>query len=222
MMDRDAIRARVEAEGLVPVIRVPTAALAARAAEALLAGGVSVFEITLTVPGALEAIAELVRRHGDRAVIGAGTVLTAEQANACLDAGATFVVSPGLDPPTIEAARARGAAVLPGALTPTEILTAWNAGADLVKVFPCSALGGASYIKALRGPLPHVKLLPTGGVTLATVRAFITAGAAALGIGTELVDVAALEAGRDGEITERARALLAAVRDARAAQARHA
>jgi 2-dehydro-3-deoxyphosphogluconate aldolase/(4S)-4-hydroxy-2-oxoglutarate aldolase len=216
---RDEACRRIEQIGLVPVVRAPSAEIAVRAVEAVLAGGISIFEITMTVPGALGVITELARRFGDRALIGAGTVLSAADARACVDAGARFVVSPGLDLPTVEAARAAGVAVMPGALTPTEVITAWKAGADMVKIFPCSAMGGAKYLRALRGPLPQVKLLPTGGVSAATAAEYLAAGASALGIGSELVDVAALTAGDDAQVTARARELVDVVRRARAGAA---
>jgi len=201
--------------GIVPVVRAPSPELAVRAAEALLAGGVSVLEITMTVPNALGVVELLNQRFAERALVGAGTVLDAAQANACLDAGARFIVSPGLDLATVAAVRARDVAVLPGALTPTEVMAAAKAGADMVKIFPCSAAGGASYLRALRGPLPHVKLLPTGGVSLATAHEYIAAGAVALGVGTELVDIALLRADRDQELTRRAEQFVTAVRAAR-------
>ena len=216
MTTRSEVCRQVEEVGIVPVVRAPSAALAIRAVEAVLAGGISIFEITMTVPGAIELIRSLCDRFKDRAIVGAGTVLTAEQARECIDAGARFIVSPGTDIATIEAAHARDIAVMPGALTPTEVITAWKAGADLVKIFPCSALGGAKYLRALRGPLPQVKMLPTGGVSPSTASEYIAAGAAALGVGSELVDVAALEAGQDAVVTERARELRAAVAEARA------
>jgi 2-dehydro-3-deoxyphosphogluconate aldolase/(4S)-4-hydroxy-2-oxoglutarate aldolase len=206
----------IEKVGLVPVVRVPSAAVAVRAVEAVLAAGLSIFEITMTVPDALSVIRSLADRFGGRALVGAGTVLSADDARACADAGAQFIVSPGLDVATIEAAHARGVAAMPGALTPTEVITAWKAGADMVKVFPCSALGGAKYIRALRGPLPQVKLLPTGGVNLSTVAEYVAAGANALGVGGELVDVAALARGEDAVLSERARELVRAVAAARA------
>jgi 2-dehydro-3-deoxyphosphogluconate aldolase/(4S)-4-hydroxy-2-oxoglutarate aldolase len=210
---------RIEEVGIVPVVRAPSAELALRAVDAVLAGGVSVFEITLTVPGAIELIRLLTQRFAGRALVGAGTVLTADQARACIDAGARFVVSPGLDLPTVALARAREVAVMPGALTPTEVIAAWQAGADMVKIFPCSAVGGAKYLRALRGPLPQVKLLPTGGVTLATAADYIAAGAAALGVGSELIDVELLAGGGDRTLTDRARELLAVVKSARGALA---
>ena len=187
-----------------------------RAVEALLAAGIAVLEITMTVPGALDVIASAAKRFAGRALIGAGTVLDAEAARACIAAGARFIVGPGLDLPTIAAAHDAGVPIMPGVLTPTEVITAWKAGADMVKIFPCSAMGGAKYIRALRGPLPHVKYLPTGGVSAATAGDFIAAGASALGVGSELVDLEALGAGRDGVISERARELMAVVRAARA------
>jgi len=221
-MKREEVTARIAEIGLVPVVRVPSAALAVRAVESVLAGGISIFEITMTVPDALGVIRTLAARFGGRALVGAGTVLSAADARACIDAGAQFIVSPGLDLATVEAARARGAAVMPGALTPTEVITAWKAGADMVKIFPCSAMGGAKYLRALQGPLPDVKMLPTGGVSVATVEEYVLAGAAALGIGGELVDIAALQSGQvdaDGVvavIAERARALVTALGSARA------
>jgi 2-dehydro-3-deoxyphosphogluconate aldolase/(4S)-4-hydroxy-2-oxoglutarate aldolase len=218
-LSRADLCARIAEVGVVPVVRAPSAELAIRAVEAVLAGGISVFEITMTVPGAPAVIRALVDRFGDHAIVGAGTVLSARDALVCLDAGAQFVVSPGFDVATIEAVHTRGLPVMPGALTPTEIIAAWKAGADMVKIFPCSAVGGAKYLRALRGPLPDVKMLPTGGVSVATAKDYIEAGAVALGIGSELVDVAALTAGGAGVVTERARELLAVVRAARGAQA---
>ena len=214
-MNRAEVLKRIEELAVVPVVRAPSAEIALAAVEALLAGGVSVFEITLTVPGALGVIETLVAKLGDRAVVGAGTVLSADSALAATRAGAAFVVSPGLDLRTVEAMRAREVPVFPGALTPTEILSAWNAGADVVKVFPCSALGGARYLTQLRGPFPDIKLMPTGGVSVANAAEFLRAGAIAVGLGTDLVDVAAVEAGRAHVLTERSRALLESLRPAR-------
>jgi len=207
---------RIEEVGIVPVIRAATPDLALRAARAVLAGGISIFEITMTVPDAPAVIRALVAELGARAVVGAGTVLDAEAATACLDAGAAFVVSPGLDLGTVAAVQARGVPMMPGALTPTEVIAAWKSGAEMVKIFPCGAVGGPQYLRALRGPLPQVKLLPTGGVNAENAGAYLAAGAAALGIGSELVDPVALAEGRDTVLTERARALVAAVAAARA------
>jgi 2-dehydro-3-deoxyphosphogluconate aldolase/(4S)-4-hydroxy-2-oxoglutarate aldolase len=215
-MTRAEVCRRIEEVGLVPVIRAATGALAIRAAEAVLAGGISIFEITMTVPDAPATIRTLVARFGERAVVGAGTVLDAAAANACIDAGAAFVVAPGLDVATVAAAHARGVPALPGALTPTEVIAAMKAGADFVKIFPASAVGGPKYLRALRGPLPDVKLLPTGGVNAATAADYIAAGASALGVGSELVDPAALARGDDAVVTERAKELVAAVAKARA------
>ena len=217
-MTRTETCARIEAVGVVPVIRAASPELALRAAEAVLAGGISIFEITMTVPDAPTVIKTLSARLGARAVVGAGTVLDAEAAARCIDAGAAFVVSPGFDPATVAAVHARGVPAMPGALTPTEVIAAWRAGADMVKIFPASAVGGPKYLRALRGPLPDVKLLPTGGVNAATAADYIAAGASALGVGSELVDPAALARGDDALLTARARELLAAVAAARASR----
>jgi len=214
---RAEIIRRIAEEAIVPVVRAATPELALRAARAVLAGGISVFEITMTVPDATDVIRALVRELGDRALVGAGTVLSASMAHQCIDAGAAFVVSPGLDPDTVIEAHARGVPVMPGALTPTEVIAAWNLGADVVKIFPAFAVGGAKYLRALRGPLPEVKLMPTGGVTAANAAEYLAAGAIALGVGSELVDVVALAEGRDATITERARELRAVVQAARSA-----
>jgi 2-dehydro-3-deoxyphosphogluconate aldolase/(4S)-4-hydroxy-2-oxoglutarate aldolase len=212
----EAVCRQVEAVGLVPIVRAPSAALGTRAVEAILAAGLSVVEVTMTVPDALSVIRALAERFRGRALLGAGTVLDAETARACVGAGAAFIVSPGLDLGTVQAAHALDVPVMPGALTPTEVIAAWKAGADMVKLFPCSAVGGAKYLRALRGPLPQVKFLPTGGVSLATIDEYVAAGAAALGIGGELVDTAALAAGNDAIITDRARELVRALGAARA------
>ncbi|HEY8232340.1 MAG: bifunctional 4-hydroxy-2-oxoglutarate aldolase/2-dehydro-3-deoxy-phosphogluconate aldolase [Vicinamibacterales bacterium] len=215
-MDKQAVLDRITGTGIIPVIRAQSADEAAAAIAAIQKGGVSVLEITMTVPGAVELIRDVARRATD-ALVGAGTVLDPAAARACIDAGARFVVSPALDVATIETCREAGIAVLPGALTPTEVVTAWNAGADLVKVFPANALGGASYIKSLKAPLPQIPLVPTGGVNLQTAKDFIKAGAAALGVGADLVDLQALRRGEAEVITERARQFLALVREARTA-----
>jgi len=206
----------IETHGVVPVIRTRTLECARRAVEALHAGGITVFEITLTVPNALGLIQSLTREYRGNALVGAGTVLSTEDAERCIEAGAQFIVCPGSDPAIVALARAQGRAVMPGALTPTEVLGAWNSGAHMVKLFPCSALGGPAYLQALRGPFPHIKLMPTGGVDATTAAAYIRAGARALGVGGKLVDQVALDAGQDELLTERAEALLAAVVDARA------
>jgi 2-dehydro-3-deoxyphosphogluconate aldolase/(4S)-4-hydroxy-2-oxoglutarate aldolase len=163
------------------------------------------------VPGALEVLRELKKEYGAKLLLGSGTVTTAEEAAATIDAGAEFVVSPSLHPEVIALTKARKKLSIPGALTPTEIITAWRAGADYVKVFPCSAMGGASYLKSLHGPFPQLKLIPTGGVTLQTAESFLRAGARALGVGSDLVNLAAIDAGTSEVITEAARAYLKVV-----------
>ncbi|WP_437744709.1 bifunctional 4-hydroxy-2-oxoglutarate aldolase/2-dehydro-3-deoxy-phosphogluconate aldolase [Sorangium sp. So ce302] len=215
-MNREQVVRRIEEIGIVPVVRAPSGELAVRAARALCAGGIEVIEITMTVPDALSVMREIASRMGDHVLVGAGTVLTADAARRCIEAGAEFIVSPGLNLEVIRAAHDLGKAVFPGALTPTEVITAWNAGADTVKLFPCSAMGGAKYLRALRAPLPEVKMMPTGGVNLTTARDFIEAGAVALGVGGELVDAAALAAGKDEVLTERAREFMSVVSAARA------
>lgn len=212
--DKKAVVERLTAGGVIPVIRAQSADEAAAAIAAIQKGGVSVLEITMTVPGAVELIRDVSRR-ATGALVGAGTVLDARAARACIDAGARFVVSPALDLATIAACREAEIPVLPGALTPTEVVTAWNAGADFVKVFPAGALGGASYIKSLKAPLPQIALVPTGGVNLKTAGDFIKAGAAALGVGADLVDLAALRRGEAETITARARQFLEIVKVAR-------
>ncbi|HXX65678.1 MAG TPA: bifunctional 4-hydroxy-2-oxoglutarate aldolase/2-dehydro-3-deoxy-phosphogluconate aldolase [Polyangiaceae bacterium] len=214
---RDAEVARRIADiGVVPVVRVRSTDAAYRAADALLEGGISTLEITLTVPNAIAAIRSLATRIGDRALIGAGTVLSPADVDACVDAGAQFIVSPGLDAATMEAARRCDVLAVPGALTPTEIMAATRWGSSLVKIFPCSAMGGPTYLRALRGPLPHVQLLPTGGITMANAVDYIAAGAAAVGMGSELVDERLLETGQGAVLTERARTLVRSIRSARA------
>jgi 2-dehydro-3-deoxyphosphogluconate aldolase/(4S)-4-hydroxy-2-oxoglutarate aldolase len=214
-MTKQEVLSQITEIGIVPVIRAPSTDLALRAVEAVLEAGVSVLEITLTVPDALTLINSLSIRFEHRAILGAGSVLTAESAQQCADAGAKFIVSPGLNVEMVEAMKRRETLMVAGALTPTEVMAALAAEADLIKVFPCSALGGARYLKALRGPLPQVKLIPTGGVNADTAADFIRAGATALGVGSELVDMVALQAGKDDEITRRARTLVRIVQEAR-------
>jgi 2-dehydro-3-deoxyphosphogluconate aldolase / (4S)-4-hydroxy-2-oxoglutarate aldolase len=192
------------------------------AAEAVAAGGISIVEVTMTVPGALDAITQLVKNLGRDVLVGAGTVLDAQTARQCFDAGAQFLVCPGLDLGTIKAANDADKVIMAGALTPTEIIAAWKGGADFIKIFPASAVGGPSYLKALRGPLPQIPLVPTGGVNLNTAVEFIRAGAAALGIGGELVSAAALNSGDTAQITELARKYLAIVQETRYAETKPA
>jgi 2-dehydro-3-deoxyphosphogluconate aldolase/(4S)-4-hydroxy-2-oxoglutarate aldolase len=206
---------RIVALGIVPVVRAPTPGEAVAVVDAIRAGGIDVVELTMTVPGAVELIAELSRRLGDAVVLGAGTVLDPGTARACMQAGAQFIVSPIVDEPTLDACKERGVPAIAGALTPTEVVRAWRAGSSLVKVFPCSAVGGAAYVRALKAPLPQIGLLPTGGVTLATVGDFIRAGASAVGAGADLVDLDRIRAGQAAAVTERARQYVGAVVEAR-------
>jgi 2-dehydro-3-deoxyphosphogluconate aldolase/(4S)-4-hydroxy-2-oxoglutarate aldolase len=202
-MTKVEVLAEIRRIGLVPVLRAESPEQAIELAEAIADGGVTCLEVTMTVPGAVEVIARLAKERPE-ILLGAGTVLDAEVARACVQAGAKFVVSPAFDEATVAYCRADGIAVLPGALTPTEVLRAWNAGADVVKVFPASAMGGAKYLKALKAPLPQIELIPTGGVSLDTAREFLEAGAYALGVGADLVDVKAIKAGHRAKITANA------------------
>jgi len=205
----------IERIGLIPVLRAKNIAQGRAAVEAMVAGGVTVVEVTMTVPGAVDLLKELKKEYGANLLLGSGTVTTAEQAQATIDAGAEFVVSPSLHPDVIATTKKNGKVSCPGALTPTEAITAWNAGADYVKIFPCSAVGGASYLKALLAPFPHLKVIPTGGVTLQTAESFLKAGARALGVGSDLVNLAAIDAGKPETITETARAYLKVMAEAR-------
>ena len=204
--------------GLVPVLRAESETQALALASAIAAGGVTVLEITMTVPGAIRVMRRLAEERPD-ILIGAGTVLDAETARMCILEGAQFVVSPALKIATIEMCHRYGVAVLPGALTPTEIVTAWEAGADVVKIFPASSLGGAKYLKSIKAPLPQVELVPTGGVSLATAAEFLEAGAFALGVGADLVNPKAIREGHPETITENARKYLAIVRNFRESKA---
>jgi 2-dehydro-3-deoxyphosphogluconate aldolase/(4S)-4-hydroxy-2-oxoglutarate aldolase len=220
-MNKSDVIARILQTGLIPVVRAESADIAMRAIDAIREGGISVLEITMTVPGAIRVIEEVAKRFGDDAIVGAGTVLDAETARACMLAGAQFIVSPALDLDTISCCRRYSVTVMPGAMTPSEVVTAWKSGADFVKVFPANAVGGPSYIKALRAPLPQIQLVPTGGVSLKTAADFIKAGAAALGVGADLVDTAALRAGEAGIVTTRARQFIEIVSTARAELGTH-
>jgi len=206
----DAIARR----GVIAILRIDDAGAVRPVVDALLEGGVRVIEITMTVPGAVGAIRALASQLPDDAMLGAGTVLDAQTTTCVIDAGAEFVVSPVFRPEIIDACHRLGAAAIPGCFSPTEILAAWDAGADVVKVFPSTALGPA-YFKDLRGPLPHVKLMPTGGVTIENTGAWIAAGAIAVGIGGALVDANAIASRRFDEITARARRVVAAIAAAR-------
>ena len=214
-MTKAEVIQQIKDTGVIPVVRATTADEAMRAIDASREGGISVLEITMTVPGAIKVIEQVSKRYGKDVLVGAGTVLDPEIAEACVSSGAQFVVSPALNLETISCCRRLDVAVMPGALTPTEVVQAWNAGADFVKVFPAGAVGGASYLKALKAPLPQIELVPTGGVTIVTAADFIRAGAAALGVGTDLVDIKALREGQAAHITERAKQFLQIVREAR-------
>jgi 2-dehydro-3-deoxyphosphogluconate aldolase / (4S)-4-hydroxy-2-oxoglutarate aldolase len=215
-VDKQKVRCRIEEVGIVPVIRASSPREACLAAEAVCKGGIPIVEITMTVPGAIEVIRELAKSCGSEVLIGAGTVLNAEDARRCIDAGAQFLVTPGFNRATVEFAARESKLIMAGALTPTEVIEAWTAGSDFVKVFPCGQVGGAKYIKALKGPLPQIPLVPTGGVNLSTAAEFIEAGAAALGIGGELVQAEALKSNKPELIVETARKFLEIVATTRA------
>jgi 2-dehydro-3-deoxyphosphogluconate aldolase / (4S)-4-hydroxy-2-oxoglutarate aldolase len=209
------ILARINEIAVIPIVRTANAEAALQAVAAVGEGGIECVEITMTVKNALRALEAVADRHGDRLLLGAGTVLDPETARACMLAGAQFFVAPSLSLKTVEIARRYSKPIFPGALTPTEVLTAWEAGADGIKVFPCSAVGGAKYIKALKAPLPHIDLIPTGGVNLETIGDFLKAGSCACGVGGELVDNKSVVGGKFDVIEERARQYLAAIVKAR-------
>jgi 2-dehydro-3-deoxyphosphogluconate aldolase/(4S)-4-hydroxy-2-oxoglutarate aldolase len=213
---RASVVATLREVGIIPVIRAESADAAMAVVEALMEAGLTVAEITMTVPGAIEAIASVVKRFGDKVLVGAGTVTDAETVRRALDAGAEFIVSPCLVPAVIEAARRAGVAVLPGALTPTEVFEAFRLGGDMVKVFPAQNVGGAAYLRALRGPFPEIPLVPTGGVTLDNVGEMFKAGAVAVGVGSEMISKDALARRDYAAIGALATRFLAAVREARA------
>jgi len=215
-MTRAQAAARIREIGLIPVVRATSTKQALQAAEAVCAGGIPIVEITMTVPGAVDVIAQLAKTLASEILIGAGTVLDAETAQRCLDAGAEFIVSPGLDVATVHYVNRAGKLMAAGALTPTEVIQAWKAGSDFVKIFPCGAVGGAKYIRALKAPLPQIPMVPTGGVNLETAADLIRAGAEALGVGTELVSPSALQSGNTREIAATARKFAAIVRETRA------
>jgi 2-dehydro-3-deoxyphosphogluconate aldolase/(4S)-4-hydroxy-2-oxoglutarate aldolase len=215
-MTSKEILAFITEVGIVPVVRTSSAESAIQAVEAIYAGGVRAAEITMTVPGALHALEKVADKFGGKIVLGAGTVLDPETARACMLAGAEFFVTPNLRLSTIEMAKRYSKVICPGALTPTEVITAWEAGADVVKIFPCGNVGGAKYIKALKGPFPHIEMIPTGGVNLETAGDFLKAGACAVAVGGELVDAKTIKEGRFDIIENRARQYLAAVAKARA------
>src|ERR1022692_4263593 len=202
--------------GIVPVVRTSSAETAVQAVEAMYQGGVRAAEITMTVPGAIRALEKVADRFGDKIMLGAGTVLDPETARACMLAGAEFFVTPSLRVSTIEMVKRYSKVICPGALTPTEVLTAWEAGADVVKIFPCGNVGGPKYIKALKGPFPQIEMIPTGGVNLETAGEFLKAGACTVTMGGELVDAKLIREGGYDLIEEKARQYLAAIGKARA------
>src|ERR1700734_1967913 len=214
MTIEDVIR-RIGEIGIVPVVRAATAEDATRAVEAICAGGIPILEITMTIPNAISVISHVVREHGRTALIGAGTVTTSEQAEQCIRAGAEFLVSPGLSTHVLAVAHASEKLAIPGALTPTELMHAQDQGARLIKIFPCGNVGGPKYLQSLSGPFPHAALIPTGGVNVSNAANYIAAGAFALGVGGDLVNVAALREGNLSKITQAARELVQAVRSAR-------
>ncbi|MDQ2948593.1 MAG: bifunctional 4-hydroxy-2-oxoglutarate aldolase/2-dehydro-3-deoxy-phosphogluconate aldolase [Acidobacteriota bacterium] len=214
-MPRNTILSSIIEIGIVPVVRTETAEGAIRAIEAIYRGGIRVAEITMTVPGALRALEKVADQFGDRIILGAGTVLDPETARSCMLAGAQFFVTPSLNLKTIAMAKRYSKVIMPGALTPTEVVTAWEAGGDAIKIFPCSAVGGAKYIKALRAPFPQIEMVPTGGVNLETAADFLRAGSCAVGVGGELIDSATIREGRFEVFEERARQFMDVVTKAR-------
>jgi len=213
-MSKSEIISRIISIGVIPVIRASSHEEALAVIEAIAAGGITAIEVTMTVPGAVELISQLSSERGDL-LIGAGSVLNADAARECVDAGAQFIVSPATDVGTIRYCNEAGIAVMPGALTPTEVLAASNAGADFVKVFPADSMGGAQYLRSIKAPMPHLKLIPTGGVSQSTAADFIRAGAEAIGVGSDLVDLKAVREGRTADITAAATRYLEIVVDAR-------
>jgi len=211
-MEKAKILETIKREKLVPVVRTNSTDDARKAVEALSKCGIKVFEITMTVPNAVELIAELSAKNSD-VLLGAGTVLDEKQAEECIKAGAKFIVSPAFNAQTVRFCKENDITVMPGCLTPTEVLTAWNAGADFVKVFPCDAMGGAKYLKTLKTLFPHIEMMPTGGVSLETIADFFKAGAIAVGVGTDLVDVKAMQNGDLKLIAEKAGKYLEIVRN---------
>jgi 2-dehydro-3-deoxyphosphogluconate aldolase/(4S)-4-hydroxy-2-oxoglutarate aldolase len=219
-MDKQTILSFIKDIGIVPVVRTSSAESAVKAVDAICRGGIRAAEITMTVPGAIRALEKVADAFGDKLVLGAGTVLDPETARACMLAGAEFFVTPSLRPSTIEMARRYSKVIMPGALTPTEVLTAWEAGADIVKIFPAGNVGGPKYIKALKGPFPQIEMVPTGGVNLETAGDFLKAGACAVAVGGELVDAKNIKEGRYDLIEAKAKQYLEVIAKARAEMGR--
>lgn len=214
-MKKQTIISNILNIGIVPIVRAGSAEEAIASVDAIYEGGIRAVEITMTVPGAIRALEKVADKLGDKITLGAGTVLDPETCRACFLAGAEFIVTPALRIATIEMAKRYSKPIMPGALTPTEILTAWEHGADFVKVFPCGNMGGPKYIKALKGPFPQIDMIPTGGVNLETAGEFLKAGAAAVAVGGELVDAKSLKEKRYDIISERAKQYLEAIAKAR-------
>ena len=213
-MTKEEVRARIQDVGIIPAIRVNSAEDALFAAEAVSDAGIPVVEVTMTVPNAVEVIRELVRQH-PQMVVGAGTALYLDTARRCVDAGATFLTTPGLDHDIVNFALGRDVVVFPGALTPSEVMSAWKAGCDFVKIFPCFANGGPAYIRTLKLPFPDIPLIASGGVDQQNAGEFIQAGAIALGIGRHLIHPDAIKRRERGWVQELSRRYLQAVRQAR-------
>jgi 2-dehydro-3-deoxyphosphogluconate aldolase/(4S)-4-hydroxy-2-oxoglutarate aldolase len=214
-MSKETILSAMLEIGIVPVVRTPSAETALAAIEAIYNGGIRAAEITMTVPNAVRALEKLADKFGDKIILGAGTVLDPETARICMLAGAQFFVTPALNLKTIEMAARYSKPICPGALTPTEVLAAWQAGADIVKIFPCDNVGGPKYIKALKGPFPQIEMIPTGGVNLNTAGDFLKAGACAVAVGGELVNAKLIKEGNYAAIEQAAREYLAVVAKAR-------
>jgi 2-dehydro-3-deoxyphosphogluconate aldolase / (4S)-4-hydroxy-2-oxoglutarate aldolase len=212
--ERTALPRELSETGVVAIARAASTARVGAAVETLVTSGVTCIELTMTMPGAIDAIAMLVKQFGTSACIGAGTVLTRDQARACIDAGAVFLVAPSAVPEVVDVAVADGVACLPGALTPSEVVAAWNAGAAAVKLFPAS-IGGARYLRDIRAPLPHISFIPTGGISIDDVAGYFEAGAVAVGLGSPLFGDA-LADGDLGKLADRASRLLREVAQARA------
>lgn len=215
-MTIDEVIRRIGEIGIVPVVRAATVDEANHAVNAIRAGGIPVVEITMTVPNAIAVIREVAQKYGSQILVGAGTVTTAKQAEQCFHAGAEFLVSPGLSAAVLSAAKSAGKLAIPGALTPTELMTAQEHEARLIKIFPCGNVGGPKYLRSLKAPFPHASLIPTGGVNLANAAEFINAGAFALGVGADLLDAKALREGNHDKIISAARELVNTVAAARA------
>lgn len=213
-MKKEEVRVRIEEIGIIPAVRVDSAEHARYAAEALHRSGIPIAEITMTVPGAIQVISNVAQSIPEM-IVGAGTVLDVETAQRCLDAGAHFLTSTGFVPEVVEFAAKKGVLVIAGALTPTEVINAWKAGSDFVKIFPCGQLGGENYIRALKRPFPHVPMVAAGGVNQQTASNYILAGASAFGVGGELIPKEALQRKQEHRIRELARRFLASVKEAR-------